>query len=47
MPTPLSQTTGRRKQAVARVRFRPGTGNIKINHREFEEYFTRPATAWR
>jgi small subunit ribosomal protein S9 len=40
MPAPLSQTTGRRKQAVARVRFRPGSGTIKINRREFEEYFT-------
>jgi small subunit ribosomal protein S9 len=40
MPAPLSQTTGRRKQAVARVRFRPGTGTIKINRRAFEEYFT-------
>jgi small subunit ribosomal protein S9 len=40
MPAPLSQTTGRRKEAVARVRFRPGTGTIKINRRAFEEYFT-------
>ncbi len=40
MPAPLSQTTGRRKQAVARVRFRPGTGTITINRRNFEEYFT-------
>jgi small subunit ribosomal protein S9 len=40
MPAPLSQTTGRRKQAVARVRFRPGTGTIKVNRREFEQYFT-------
>ena len=40
MPAPLSQTTGRRKEAVARVRFRPGTGTIKVNRREFEEYFT-------
>jgi small subunit ribosomal protein S9 len=40
MPAPLSQTTGRRKEAVARVRFRPGTGTIKINRRDFEEYFT-------
>jgi small subunit ribosomal protein S9 len=39
MPAPLSQTTGRRKQAVARVRFRPGQGNIRINSRAFEEYF--------
>jgi small subunit ribosomal protein S9 len=40
MPTPLSQTTGRRKQAVARVRFRPGQGKITVNRRTFEEYFT-------
>jgi small subunit ribosomal protein S9 len=40
MPAPLSQTTGRRKEAVARVRFRPGNGTIVINRRAFEEYFT-------
>jgi small subunit ribosomal protein S9 len=39
MPTPLSQTTGRRKQAVARVRFRPGQGVITINRRSIENYF--------
>ena len=39
MPAPLSQTTGRRKQAVARVRFRPGQGAITVNKRPFEEYF--------
>jgi len=39
MPVPLTQTTGRRKQAVARVRFRPGQGAIRINTRTFEEYF--------
>jgi small subunit ribosomal protein S9 len=39
MPKPLSQTTGRRKQAVARVRFRPGTGNITCNSRPLETYF--------
>jgi len=39
MPKPLVQATGRRKQAVARVRFRPGQGAIKINRREFEDYF--------
>ncbi len=39
MPVPLSQTTGRRKQAVARVRFRPGEGAIKVNKRSFEDYF--------
>jgi small subunit ribosomal protein S9 len=40
MPAPLSQTTGRRKQAVARVRFRPGTGTITVNKRSFDQYFT-------
>jgi small subunit ribosomal protein S9 len=40
MASPLTQTTGRRKQAVARVRFRPGTGVITINKRPFVEYFT-------
>jgi small subunit ribosomal protein S9 len=39
MPKPLSQTTGRRKQAVARVRFRPGTGTITVNGRSLETYF--------
>jgi small subunit ribosomal protein S9 len=31
--------TGRRKKAVARVRLRPGKGEIKINGRELENYF--------
>jgi small subunit ribosomal protein S9 len=39
MSKPLVQTTGRRKSAVARVRFRPGEGTIKINKRTFEDYF--------
>ncbi len=39
MPAPLSQTTGRRKQAVARVRFRPGQGSITVNRRPVEQYF--------
>jgi small subunit ribosomal protein S9 len=36
---PLTQTTGRRKQAVARVRLRPGTGTITINKRAIAAYF--------
>jgi len=40
MATPLTQTTGRRKRAVARVRFRPGQGTITVNKRSIEEYFT-------
>ncbi len=39
MPQPLIKTTGRRKAAVARVRFRSGAGTIKINRRPIEEYF--------
>ena len=36
---PLTQTTGRRKEAVARVRLRAGTGAITINGRALENYF--------
>jgi len=39
MSKPLVQSTGRRKRAVARVRFRPGTGQITINKRPVEVYF--------
>ena len=39
MTKPLIQTTGRRKESIARVRLRPGTGVIKVNGREFEQYF--------
>ena len=31
--------TGRRKTAVARVRLRPGNGQVTINGRELEKYF--------
>ena len=34
--------TGRRKTSVARVKLRPGKGEIQINGRKFEEYFVRP-----
>ena len=40
MTTPLTQTTGRRKEAVARVMLRPGTDTITINSRAFDNYFT-------
>jgi small subunit ribosomal protein S9 len=33
------QATGRRKQAIARVRVTPGSGKITANGREFEDYF--------
>ncbi len=31
--------TGRRKEAIARVRLVPGEGNITINNRSFEDFF--------
>ena len=31
--------TGRRKDAVARIRMSPGTGKIQVNGRPFEDYF--------
>lgn len=33
--------TGRRKNALARVRLRPGSGEVKINDRTVEDYFPR------
>ena len=39
MSKPLIQSTGRRKEAVARVRLRPGSGVITVNGRPFEQYF--------
>jgi len=41
MATHLQQNVGRRKEAVARVRIAPGTGNITINGRTMDEYFGR------
>ena len=35
--------TGRRKTSVARVYLRPGKGEIKVNKREFEDYFPNEA----
>jgi len=34
--------TGKRKDAVARVWIKPGSGKIVVNTREFETYFARP-----
>ena len=43
MPQPLVQSTGRRKQAIARVRLRPneaeGDGTITVNKRPLGDYF--------
>ncbi len=42
MPAKLVQqlATGRRKTARARVFLRPGKGEITVNHRPFENYFS-------
>lgn len=34
--------TGKRKNAIARVWIKPGTGAFKINGKELSEYFARP-----
>jgi small subunit ribosomal protein S9 len=34
--------TGKRKDAVARVWIKPGTGKVVVNGRPFETYFARP-----
>ena len=36
---PLTQTTGRRKEAVARARLRSGNGTHTINGKAFDVYF--------
>ena len=36
---PLTQTTGRRKESVARARLRTGSGVVTINGLTFEDYF--------
>ena len=40
-----SRATGRRKEAIARVRLVPGPGAIMVNNRKYEDYF--PREAWR
>jgi small subunit ribosomal protein S9 len=37
----LWAATGRRKNAVARVRLTPGTGQVTVNDRAIEDYFGR------
>jgi len=39
----VANGTGRRKNAIARVRLLPGSGKIIVNGRTAEEYFGRPA----
>lgn len=35
-------TVGRRKTAVARIYLKPGSGIIKINNKDFKDYFPTP-----
>ena len=35
--------TGRRKTAAARVYLRPGTGNLEVNRKSFDDYFPNEA----
>jgi small subunit ribosomal protein S9 len=44
MTAPLTQTTGRRKRAVARASLRPGTGQFTINGKTLEAYFPTDAS---
>ena len=37
-----SYATGKRKNAIARVWVKPGTGKITVNGRDFVKYFARP-----
>ncbi|HEX8003818.1 MAG TPA: 30S ribosomal protein S9 [Mycobacteriales bacterium] len=38
-PTGLVRATGRRKEAIVRVRLVPGTGQWKLNGRTLDDYF--------
>ncbi|HJQ76392.1 MAG TPA: 30S ribosomal protein S9 [Acidimicrobiia bacterium] len=47
MTKPLIQTTGRRKESVARVRFQNGSGQVVLNGKPLEAYFPTMATRMR
>lgn len=47
MSKPLIQTTGRRKESVARVRFRDGSGQVTLNGKPLEAYFPTMAIRMR
>ena len=44
-PSAVRRATGKRKTAVARVRLKLGTGQIRVNGRTLEDYFPREALA--
>ena len=41
-PTQLARGTGRRKEAIVRVRLVEGTGTFKLNGRPLDDYFPNP-----
>lgn len=47
MSKPLTQTIGRRKSSVARVRFRDGSGVVTLNGKKLESYFPTMAARMR
>jgi len=47
MSKPLAQTVGRRKESVARVRLRDGSGRVVLNGRALEDYFPTMAIRMR
>ena len=47
MSKPLVQATGRRKESVARVRLREGSGKVTLNGRPLEDYFATMASRLR
>lgn len=47
MPKPLVQSTGRRKESVARVRFFDGSGQVVLNGRPLEDFFPTMAARMR
>jgi small subunit ribosomal protein S9 len=38
---PVVTSTGKRKTAIARIRLKPGAGNVLINGKPIDEYFAR------
>ena len=42
-PALLARGTGRRKEAVVRVRLLEGTGQFRLNDRPLDDYFPNPA----
>ena len=41
-PQGRAYATGKRKNAIARVWLKPGSGRVTVNGREFEKFFARP-----